>query len=50
MKTWIVLGYLVSSLLQFIYHADGTQSPYMMCRYSDGALITVPGYACPPSD
>lgn len=50
MKTLLALSLLVSSQITWIFPPNSPPQEIVICHYSDGAVITVPGLTCPASD
>jgi hypothetical protein len=54
MSRWVkaitVFGYLVGSSIEYVYPPGQPPQQISICRYSDGVVLTVPGFVCPPGD
>jgi hypothetical protein len=46
----LAFGYLVGSSIQYIYPPGQPPQQIIICRYSDGAVLTFPGLVCPSAD
>jgi hypothetical protein len=48
--TPVMAGTLVDESLEYVYPPGELPQPIMICKYSDGVVITVPGSVCPAFD